>query len=448
MYLNWLKIAQCIAGGAILVLICAASFFQLTRNDTPILPELSLDKRSLPKSSFEFVADQYINMNTNAFHLSYSPPRPRLPDLKNSLLYYGQCGRPDISLEKPKMFFSWNAAKSVISVSDNEKVYLSYDKKLQGACKYCFSPNNEPTMIWFKAAPNGKEAQLTVEMTEAEDIASLADDVNRNISLPEKEFTRSSSLGVWEIGKWRVDGSLLVRQKARWVGVDRFLENHGGQDFPGFADKHRVDFTEGEESYSVFVKKGDYLVWEKDRWQVASPDLHSQDKPILVIRKIEEKVMSMDLWDVEGKGKVALALVKAPEAFHHEQITRDFRFVGARTKTQIVFQIAEDRLIVKPNDWLLLTKEGWRKLSTASEVDDYVSRKLVGTLFIFNEIAKNGDKTVLNGSIYNPNRTELHEIEVAMLPTGATSPNPTPGSLHEQRNPDQPAQTITPIAIH
>lgn len=444
MRLNWIKIGSLAALAAIGILTTAAIAINFMRSDKVAQGRLELVKRSLPKSSFEFPEAKYRHLAASLFHLPFSPLHLHLPDMKTALIYYGQTGRPDISNDKPKMFFGMQGGKSVISANHHEKIYLHYDRSLTTPSKYIFSENNEPTTIWFSAEPAGQDASIVLEMSELDGILIAKEDPNKYFSLSEKEFIRPSILK-WELGgKWRVDGSLLVRQKAKWIGIDRFLANHGGDDFPGYEEKQRIDFSEGDEVYSVFIKKGDFLVWNENRWQEASPPLATHEKPLLVVRKIEDKVMTFDLWDVDGKGKVALTLLKAPESFRHEQIIRDFRFVGARTKTQVVFQVDDERMIVKPNDWLLLTKEGWKKLSTASEIDDYVSRRLIGTLFIFQEVAKKDDKSVLIGSIYNPNRTEAHEIEIAMLPSSLTTPAlPSIDQKHHE-----PHQGATPIAIH
>lgn len=446
--LQWIYAIQCVAGCFFLFFMGAAAFLFLSLKDVTLPHSETEVHRKLPKSAFEFARENYINFIPDAFHLNYMAPCLHFPDLKGALVYYGQNGRPDVALETPKLFFGMQGGKSVISASYGQKIYLRFDKTATGSCKYIFSPNNEPTLVWFTATPEGKEAKLVLEMEPADGILIASDDANRYFSLPEKEFIRAASHGTWEIGSWRVDGSLLVRQKARWIGPDRFLERHGGEDFPDFIDKHRIDFGEGEEAYFTYVKRGDCLIWDANRWKPYDGKENSQDKPLLVVKKIDEKVMSLEVWDVEGKGKVTLSLVKSPDTFRHDQIMRDFRFVGARTKSQVVFQIEDERLVVKPNDWLLHTKEGWKKLSTPSEIDEYVDRKLVGTLFIFQEIARRDEKPILVGSIYNPNRTELHEIEVALLPAGShTAPN-LPGTVPEQKNLEKPNQNATPIATH
>ncbi|MCP5507977.1 MAG: hypothetical protein H7A37_06730 [Chlamydiales bacterium] len=47
-----------------------------------------------------------------------------------------------------------------------------------------------------------------------------------------------------ELGKWRVDGTLLARQRARWYGPDMFLKRHGGDEFKDVSGKRRIDFGE------------------------------------------------------------------------------------------------------------------------------------------------------------------------------------------------------------
>lgn len=397
-------------------------------------------KRQLPKSPFTFPEEAYAKMGSPHLYLKFVPPRLHLPDLRNTLVYYGENGRPDAMLGNPKMHFGMQGGKAIVAASDGEKQYLIYDKKLPASSKITFSPNNEPTMLWFTASLEANQAEIALFMEDTDGLIVSGTDSHGEFSLPAKESTRSHTQATWEIGTWRVDGTLLSRQKARWVGQDRFLENHGGDEFIDFTGKNRVDFGDPEELYSIFVKAGDCMVWDENKWKEVEPSEKTLDKPLLVVKKIDERVMMLELWDVEGKGKVGLSLVKAPETFRHDQIVRDFKFVGARTKTQVVFQIEDERLIVKPHDWLLLTPEGWKKLKTSREIDDYVNRKLVGPLFIFEEIAKKDERPVLIGTLYNPNRTESHFIEVAMMPAnGITAPI-------EKHNPETKA--ATPLATH
>lgn len=443
MQVSRIKIAEVALFGLALFFFMGSAVFYFLQEGSLHQGLVAQVKRQLPKSPFAFPEEAYAQLGNPHLYLKFVPPRLHLPDLRNALVYYGENGRPDALLGNPKMHFGMQGGKTVVATHDGEKQYLLYDKKLPASCKITFSPGNEPTMLWFTAALEAGQAEITLFMQDTDGMIVSDSDPHGQFTLQAKESTRSPTQSNWEIGTWRVDGTLLSRQKAKWVGQDRFLENHGGDDYLDFTGKNRVDFGDGDELYSIYIKVGDCLVWEENRWHEALPSLKTLDKPLLVVKKIDERVMCLELWEVEGKGKVALSIVKAPETFRHDHIVRDFKFVGARTKTQVVFQIEDERLIVKPQDWLLLTQEGWKKLKTAKDIDDYVNRRLVGPLFIFEEIAKKDERPVLIGTLYNPNRTESHFIEVAMMPI-----QNGPHTTIEKHHLDNKIQAQTPLATH
>lgn len=404
-------------------------------------------KRELPVSAFTLAPTAYASIAAPYLQLKSVPPQLHLPDLRSHLCYYGRNGRPDAALDVPKLQFGLLNTKGVLPLAPQQKGYLIYDKKLSSGCKYTFSPNNEETMVWFTAELEGNEAKVTLAMRDEEGTIISNQDGPGTFNLTEKEMQRQGQAN-WEIGKWRVDGTFLARQKAKWMGLDQFLEKFGGEEFSDILGKHRIDFGEADEAYFVFVRVGDCLAWDEDRWQSVTPGSSSVDKPLMVIKKIEERVMGIELWDVAGKAKVALNLIRTPEHFSPQTIASDFRFVGARTKTQVVFQINQERIIVKPHDWLLLTDEGWRKLKTIEEIDNYVNRKLIGPLFIFEEIAKKEDKPVLIGTIFNPSRTEMHPIEVSMASSNGSAPQQPATLPTEKAGDDSKVQVVTPIANH
>lgn len=446
MDLGWVNFLGKVLGGGALALFSLAIFLRFFGAETLSQSQIPPATRDLPPSSFAQTKESYASLGEAALPLLTAPPRLHLPDLRGALVYCGRNGRPDSSADQPKLHFSMQSGKALFAAAPKEKIYLVYDKKLPPPCKYTFSPDNRETLLWMSAKAEGSEAEIELAMCdESGEIISEADP-NSCFSLPEKEMLRMGQ-GTWEIGKWRVDGTLLARQKARWMGVDRFLEKHGGEEFAEMTGKHRIDFEENEAGYAVFVKAGDCLVWQDSEWKSIEPGKESIDRPLLHVKKVEERIMTLELWDVGGKSKIALNLIRMPDPFVPQNVARDFRFLGARTKTQVVFQINQERMIVRPNDWLILTPEGWRKIKSVNEIDDYVNRRLVGPLFVFEEIVRKEDRPVLVGTIFNPGRTEMHAIEVAMLPSGASPDTPTliPAERPFQEN---KMPVATPIATH
>lgn len=439
---KWLvTLNQIIVALSILCLLAAAILTFLRPKEIEVINQITV-KSTLPKGSFQQPKQAYEAIGEPFLGLKYSKASIQLPDLRKALTFYGINGRPDAELSKPLLHFAFNGNKSLSSVSSGEKLFLRYDKSLNPP-QYVFSPKNEETHLWIEAEQVKNEALVKVRLRTEEGEEIQEPSLYAQFSLHPKELGKSSgTASMGEIGKWRIDGSLLARQKARWYGCDRFLEKHGGEEFQFHVGKQRIDFAHEEDApYSVFVAQGDCLIWNNDRWQVVSPGKDSLGHPLLVIKKIDDRLMNCELWDVDGKGKIALNLLKSNEPNTTENVENTFRFVGARTRSQFVFEIDEERMLLRPQDWLVMTEEGWKKLSTPEEIDSYVDRKIQGPLFIFDGIARKDERQVLVGTMFNTSRTDMQTIE---LPIMQAYPS---GSSIERSNDDEESNTVeNPVA--
>lgn len=405
--------------GAGVLLIAAALFYGMRPSE---IEQSSFDvqKAHLPKSAFLLSKKSYEAIGNPFTELNFVPPSMRLPDLRNQLVFYGKNGRPDAGADKQLLHFAMTGTKNTLSVATGEKLYLVYDKKGSGS-KYAFSPSNNETSLWIEANCQGADACVKVCMKNEKGELVSEPQNNAQFTIPEKEYARFSG-GVWEIGKTRVDGTLLARQRARWFGPDVFLQKHGGDEFEDMQGKQGIDFGDSDNNYSVYVKVGDCLIWKDEKWNVVTAGQQTLGHPLLIVKKIDERVMNLELWDVEGRGKMPLNLLKANDPFVAQNVQDDFKFVGARTRTQFIFEIKDDRLTLKPHDWLLLTPEGWKKLDSVQAIDDYVSRKTQGVLFVFDEVAKKDERQVLVGTVFNPTRSQHETIEISMQSVNATAP--------------------------
>jgi hypothetical protein len=389
-----------------------AAVYYFMRPQEIVQAPLQINERALPISSFQQSKEAYDYSQRAILSLLHTPPKLKIPDLKPFIVFQGKNARPDAEPSTQKMHFSFQGSKEAFSVAPGEKVYLVYDRKLQNN-KYRLAHPSEESYLWISAQAEGNEAEVHVSMLDQDGFEITGDECDRaSFSLASKDSVRAQ--GSWELGKWRVDATLLARQKARWVGQDKFFERYGGDEFSEQALKQRIDFVDGENSYAIYAKLGDCFVWQDERWTPVQPDRSTQTSPLLVVKKVDDRVMMLDLWDVEGRSKMGINLIKANESFAAKPLTEEFRFIGARTKTKVLFEIQKDRMILKPNDWLILTETGWKKLATPEEIDSYVERKLVGPLFIFEGLAREDEKQILKGTLVAPNRAEIHEVEIAI----------------------------------
>lgn len=224
-----------------------------------------------------------------------------------------------------------------------------------------------------------------------------------------------ANLPQWELGGVRVDSSLLVRQKAKWIGRDHFLEIHGGSDFATCIGKERIDFAQNDATASCFVGEGDFLIWKDDRWVKPAEGEDTKRYNLLMVKKIDDKVMTFEAWDTVGRRNVMINLLKTKDPTGFPNIEQEFSFVGAKTWAQFITECRGQRQVLRPNDWLIFTENEWRVLASEEEIDNYVAQKLQGPLFIIDKMSKEGGRQVLTGHIFNSSRTEMRDVELPQV---------------------------------
>lgn len=400
--------------------------------------------KELPKSPFSEAELFFQEAENSLFSLESASFQMQLPDLRSVLLFLGKNERPDALRGKAGFLFSLRGSEEYAQAGSGEKIYLVYKGgykpkgplmqgepslscrpiwgdpgggQQEGKSLYAFSPENRPTSLWFVPQQFAdQKVKINVHLIDERGTVLSDPQELHSFHLTQMDGARGAPQ-VWEVGGHRADPTLLVRQKARWIGRDLFLQEHGGEDFAFATGKERIDFVDGLESYSCFVGPGDFLVWEECRWAAAQ---ETQNKDLLYVKKIEDKLISFELWNKEGIAKLPLTLLRSKDSLPLPDLTQEFKFVGAKTWGQFIVEVRrEGRMILRPNEWLVLTPDGWTKLDSADKIDAYVDQSLAGPLFILEKMSKKNGKQVLIGQLFNASRTEMQSIE---LPSSSSSP--------------------------
>jgi hypothetical protein len=378
----------------------------------PPLPK----KVELPPSPFKSEAAAYEKIGTGPLALQWIQPTVELPDLREEIIYYGKNGRPDIQLGRTLFHISLKSTSASKSAAEGEKTYLVYQKGV-----YSFSPHNRPTSLWLEMTPlssdasNSEYLNIIVTMKSEDGKVITTPDSSHLFTVKATEVKNPLSAG-WELpGGTRVDGSLLARQRARYIGPDLFLEKHGGEEFSYVMGRDRIDFMDNDTTYSCFVKEGDFLIWKDKRWEMPKPDEDTTSYPLLVIKKMDDKLIFLELWEADGKGKLQLNLVKIKMHEPLPEVAGEFKFVGAKTWSQFIVECRGKRMTLRQDDWLVLDKDGWKKMETPEQIDAYVAGTLQGPLFVLEKMIKKEGRSVLMGHLFNFSRTEMKEIELGSL---------------------------------
>ena len=206
-WLNWINyLVACLA-----VIFFMGVLYLFMRPSEIAVSDAPPPKTALPKRAFAMPKEAYVAIGEPLLSLQFAPMSMQLPDLKKYLLYYGKNGRPDAVAEKPLLHFAFTGNKNISSVTPGERLYISYDRKLNPP-QYVFSNGNAPTSLWIEARAEGTEAQVKVAMKGENGEIITDPEANHLLTLPEKEFVRFGG-APWEIGKNRVDATLLAKKR-------------------------------------------------------------------------------------------------------------------------------------------------------------------------------------------------------------------------------------------
>ena len=221
MIVRWLSWLNWILLGFALLLGLSGTIYWLKQPDELACGNLRSKECGLPKGAFELAEQAYQQAGEPLLVLQQLPPAMQLPDLRQQLIYYGKNGRPDAQSQYTLLHFSFNGNnKTVASIAPDEKLFLVYERKNTPG-RYSFSQNNEKTSLWIQGTPIDNEVRIQVTMEN--DIGELITEPETfaQFRLPEKEFSRFAG-ATWEIGTFRVDGTLSARQRTRWFGAIAF----------------------------------------------------------------------------------------------------------------------------------------------------------------------------------------------------------------------------------
>lgn len=443
-WINWTSFGLVGLAALIFVLSFFAYLNTPVEADVPCNTHKPPLENILPAYFTQPTEKDYDAIGAPLFQAKWSPITLQLPDLRNVLFYYGVNSRPDAKAGAIRLQFgvgpgggTTNMPNTLAAVAPGEPLYLVYERG-QGAGRYVFSPNNEKTSLWIVAQPEENSAKIQLFLQDEEGRRVQEPAVRMAFNLTQKELARSGPSN-WFFGTVRVDGTLLARQKARWFGQDLFLNDHGGDEYANVLQKERIEFGEGSDRYVVYVGPDSCLIWKDNRWQALSSVADTTSYPLLCVKKIEERLLRFELWDVDGKARILLTLLRSTEPWNPTLLQKDFVFMTARTLSQYIFEIRKERTTLRVNDWFVLTKEGWKRLATPQQIDAYVEEKEPGVLFVLEGIKEKGGMRVLFGMLYNTTRSAKAEVEFPLDHSGKSGGN-KPSKLQNKRKDPQSAR--------
>lgn len=192
---------------------------------------------------------------------------------------------------------------------------------------------------------------------------------------------------------------------AQHLGQDPLIAQYGGKEYANWKEKIKCQFTSDGKSYAVFVSSGDFLQFKDGEWRCIRDGVIDPHLPLAHVISTTSKEVQVHAWDDSGFFSVDVAVLSGK--LNSTNVTHDLlpTSLRLRSNTQVSCIFGKRRLIIKKGDWLLRTAAGWRNLRKAQDIEDCLFHRIKGELFIFDQIEKQGGKHVLQGHLFDAQRT-------------------------------------------
>jgi hypothetical protein len=332
---------------------------------------------------------------------SDSTPLLPIPDLLNEMTFSFDPPRPDGGAVNNQVLI--RLRKSGVSKRETLPCRLGLQYQGEG-----LTFAKEPTHFWVELQEKDKKIDGCVFFL-----------------LPDKEKTQvarfsttSQECPIQSPHEFPEHSPLRTLAEARWLGRDQFQDYLHPDENPfsflsGSRDRgERIELPSG----ILDLSPEEWLTWKEGNW-VKVPSLEQGlGRPVFRILDKSQRALILEGWDPTAYVKLSLASSLIPNAkIKGEDL---FSAVRVRSEKQVSCLLEKQCLILKMGDWVVKTGGKWRVLRRKEERESFEHGKLVGDLFILEQIGmKQGQKTI-QGRFFNMNRTYTTAIEVAAQTPG------------------------------
>lgn len=344
--------------------------------------------------------------------LALHPPKRSslVPDLSREIIVLARSSRPDCDPKESTLLLSTKSGNEKRIVAPGEQIFLKCHKNKDEESTYSFSDKKTP--LWIRPMLNSSE-DICFEVgffTPSKQNEGFFEEISQVII----QQVKSS------LFKEKNENAFLssIRQ-AKWWGNDSLFTEYGGKEYKDIMHKQKVEIPSEVGPQFYFLEAGDYLVWEEGKWQKTSLREVSAGFPLAQVKRAEDKVLEMQVWDEKGFYPQTLRFDLQPSSKLSQKSDLHSASVRLRSSSQVVCSIGKRRLILKEGDWIMKVGRSWRVVKRNKDINDCLEHKLRGELFIFDSIDKQQGKLFLKGHLFDEMRTQMTPVS---LPISSEDP--------------------------
>jgi hypothetical protein len=321
------------------------------------------------------------------FSLGLEERMPALPaiELQGEMAFSFDSPRPDMREEsKSRMLVRLKKSAESRRVSLPCRIDLEFQRD-----RLIFAKGPSPFWIELSSLGNAIEVKGFFSTAQGE-------------VLQAGHFTTAAQESPVQTAQEFAEGSpFRILGEAKWWGKDLFKEGAGAE---------RLEIGSQE---MIDIKEGEWLVWKEKKWQKdTSPE---RELPVAHVQSQSPKGLILEGWD--GNGHLRLSVPPAsgpPFKLKGEEV---FSAIRIRSERQISCMLDKQCMILKVGDWALKTGGRWKVLRKEEEKNAFLTGKLFGELFAFDQIGQKQGQKVIQGRLFNPGRTQVVAVELAAQST-------------------------------
>lgn len=320
-----------------------------------------------------------------ALGLSDTPPTLAIPEMQEKMTFSFDPPRPNSSTDHKQLFVHLKGAQ----LSRRIDLPCRLDLEFQGD-QIAFA--KESSLFW-------------AEISMSDDLEILVKTFITTLEGKTVEAGRftafSAEKPIQNANEFPEGSPFRCLADAKWWGRDLFKE-------VGAAGE-RIEIGTAE---LLELKNSEWLVFEGGSWK--KTDRPDQHLPIAHILSESNGTFVLEGWDGDEYVKLSPQKGESPPfKMRAEELITSIRI---RSEKQISCMIEKQCMVVKTGDWVLKNGSRWKVIRKKEEKESFLNGKLYGKLFILDQISQRQGQKVIQGHLFNSDRTQLIPVEIAAKP--------------------------------
>ncbi len=362
---------------------------------------------SLPKNSFEAIGQGVFNLQRQDVQ--------QLPNLRDELILRALNTRPDAKqMEEesgqPRFLFGFRGNPVPVTAKSGQILYLSWEKAAL-AKKDWYGP---PAPISISSTPT----PWTIEPLVLENQVFIAAKTAKETD----ELLLKKSEGPNAIRE-KVQNTIWYQllKTARFWTTDRFCSSYSQTT----ANSLKVGFGRLNSAKVLIIDPGQYLFFASGEWQQGNLEF-AGGRPLAQVLSQTDSALTLQIWDESGFFLETISIPPlSPESYPFTKMDALFSALKARNNSEVSSVMGKRRVVLKPGDWWIKTERGWRRLKKRGEIEDYLSFRLLGELFVVDGLEMFQGKTVIKGQQFDPLRQRMQSflLPIAEAPGRNSKPH-------------------------